>query len=140
MASINRFSRSVSASPDINEPVETIKRDRTTRLAGALGGLALVTAGLLAMPFLDFRQGFDPGPAETAPAYQVDRGASDQGSSTMINDTVNNQQTEPTMLPPAEMPQQAAPDTTDQGSRGMSDSTSAPDNQGAQGAPSSDSQ
>ncbi|RYZ11879.1 MAG: hypothetical protein EOO70_09425 [Myxococcaceae bacterium] len=116
--SLSRTTR--PASPDIREPVETIKRERTMKLAGVLAGMGLLVGGLFAVPFLDFRQGFDPGPTEAA--YAPERN-SDQAADTapgtvdqapaMQRDATNVEQAAPmdNQANPMDNGERGAPDT-----------------------------
>ena len=113
------LSRTTKASPDINEPVEAIKRERSLKLAGVLAGMGLLVGGLFAVPFLDFRQGFDPGPTEAAyvpernqPAETDTTPSSVEQAPAMPRDQVNVEQAAP-------VDNQAG--TMDNGERGAAD-------------------
>lgn len=114
------------ASPDISEPVETIKRERTMKLAGVLAGMGLLVGGLFAIPYLDFRQGFDaPGPTEGPPAYIQERG-SDQAADTEAAPSTPEQA--PAMPQDTPTMEQAAP--VDNGERGAPDAVAPRDTRG----------
>lgn len=64
------------STPDIEQAVTQLERERTLKKVAVIGSVGLVVLALGGVAYLNFGQSFDPGPprAETTPAHYGETG------------------------------------------------------------------